>query len=754
MLETEIEMACMSDEQGLRPLPLDGVVVTEAGQRIAAAVCGSLLAQLGATVVAVEEVTPAARRGGKSAHRAQLVAGKRSLLLDPDSGEDRDLLGRLAVRSDVVLRSSDMDAVATGAVAGAGVDGRVICDVSAYGADGPMQGVAESEYGIQALTGIMETTGLPDGPPVPIRVPVVEYMTGIYAAASVLAALRVRRLHGAGQHIDMALYDCGFAAMSSFLTGLLQQEEPADTARRQGSRHPLSAPWNVFAARDGWLLICTGSDVQWQRICDVIGRPELARDTRFAHSTDRVARVREVDALVQEWVERRTIDQCMQGFGVAAVPSGPIVRIDGYPREPNLEYRKMIRRLEGDAGASPLHVPGSPLAMNRTPGRPLLELSAPDADRGEVMRMAAGDGPSKSASTAAAGEAPLAGVRVIEIGHYTTAPVGARHLASLGAEVIKVEPPEGEAARKWPPKERGQSVFYTVSNTDKKSIRVDLNEADGRAVLRRLIETSDVLLENLKPGSLAKRGFSVEEIREMNPRLVYCAVSGFGADSLYSGRPAFDTIVQAMSGLMDLVRSDGVPVKTGISSADVLGAGTALVAILAALEFRDRDGRGQYIDLSMQDIAAWVTQTAWNEGAATAATVAVIPCADGHVVAEEGDAGSLAPGERDAMRTLSREAAVAALRERGLGAAAVRTAREVMEAEQTTARRLRLRGEDERGAWNLLASPLRLQGTPPMVQRPGPALGRDEEEILLAIGMKPRRARVPGSRMASNGEER
>src|SRR5207244_127265 len=121
---------------------------------------------------------------------------------------------------------------------------------------------------------------------------------------------------------------------------------------------------------------------------------------------------------------------------------------------------------------------------------------------------------------------------------------------------------------------------------------------------RELLVSADVLVENLRPGSLAKLGFSAQEILNINPRLVYCPISGFGADSPYADRAAMDTTIQAMSGVMDLTRSHGVPYKTGISSADLTGGQLGLVAILAALEYRDRVGRGQTIDLSMQDGAA------------------------------------------------------------------------------------------------------------------------------------------------------
>jgi crotonobetainyl-CoA:carnitine CoA-transferase CaiB-like acyl-CoA transferase len=258
-------------------------------------------------------------------------------------------------------------------------------------------------------------------------------------------------------------------------------------------------------------------------------------------------------------------------------------------------------------------------------------------------------------------------------------------------------------------------------------------------VLRELIKGADVLIENLKPGALARRGFSAESVAALNPRLVYCSISGFGAHSLYAGRPAYDSVVQAMSGLMDVVRSDGVPVKCGISSADLMGAEMGLLAVLAALAWRDRTGAGQYVDLSMQDITAWLTQTAWGGEEARRTPVSLIACRDGHIVAEIEGAKS-ASLAREALgqelagaRDLTKDDAVARLERCGVAAAPVRTVHEMLAEPQTVARELWFKVADGRETWPLLATPLRLLGTPPAVRKAMPALGRDTAAILQGL---------------------
>ena len=226
---------------------------------------------------------------------------------------------------------------------------------------------------------------------------------------------------------------------------------------------------------------------------------------------------------------------------------------------------------------------------------------------------------------------PLAGLRVLEIGQYTTAPLAAKHMASLGAEVIKIEPVTGEASRAWPPHLNGESYFFTLNNTNKRSVALDLRNPNDQAVFNDLIRSSDVLVENLKPGSLARLGFSWDELRKINPKLVYCAISGYGADLVYPGRPAFDTVVQAMYGLMDLTRADDVPTKIGISIADAAGGMMGLFCILAMLEQRDATGHGSFIDLAMQDVVVWLTHTAWRSE--NRSPHVVLPCRDGEIAA-------------------------------------------------------------------------------------------------------------------------
>ena len=708
---------------------LDGVLVVELGQRVGSAVCGSLLAQLGATVVCVEH-PDGTRADTKWTDRPQLAAGKLSLV--PDGPSERTLLVELLRRCDVIITSADIDRLRLGddGLPAAPPDA-IVCDVTAFGVgtDPAMEGCSELQ--IQALTGVLDTTGHADGPPSPITIPLIEHVSGTYAAGAVLCALRLRRTRGVSQAVEIALYDVGFSLLTSFLPVVLDGG-PHPPVTRVGNRQTMVAPWNVYRAKDGWLLLCAGSDEQWRRICQVIGRHELGSDPLYAKASSRLARVAEVDAIVSGWVVDRTVDACVDRFCEVSIPCGPIVRIGSSPDEPNLRHREMIKRIVDPVSGRVIDIPGSPLRMSRSPGLPPARLARPGGDHEEIQAIL-GTTPKQRPILRGSPEPPLAGLRVIEVGHYTTAPLAARHLANLGAEVVKVEPPDGEAVRRWPPARNGQGIFFSFQNADKKSVVIDMDTKQGKEEFRVLISSADVLIENLKPGSLAKRGFGQDELLAINSRLVSCAISGFGQDSLYPGRPAFDAVIQAMSGLMDVVQGDGMPLKTGPSSADIMGAVAAFLAIVAALEYRDRTGLGQSLDLSMQDLGAWSTQCAWNKPAGGSTSSFTIAAQDGYVLAEPEP--HLAPlvdvaRERAEAQGLTREECAAFLASQFVRTMPIRTVEEVVKADWTRARKLWFSAGTTDETFPLLASPIRLQLTPARVVVPGPPLGRDTAEVM------------------------
>ncbi|MPZ43333.1 MAG: CoA transferase [Betaproteobacteria bacterium] len=659
--------------------PLDGVEILECGDRIAVSACGSVLLALGARVSVLASDEAAARLPELQR------AGKQRL-----NADDGALRAEFA-RAHIVITSSDVTRIPRFERA----PSQIVCDITAYGASGPLAGVAHSDALVQATSGLADTTGEPDGPPALCPFPQTEGIAALYATAGILAAWHVRSRTGLGQAIEIALFDCAFSTLSTFLPFHFVGK----AVTRSGNRHVLASPWNAFRAGDGWLLICTGADDQWKRLCEVIERPDLARDPRLAKAADRVQQRPLVDGAVQAWISRLRAADAAAALQTRGIAAGPVVPMTSLQHEPNIAHRGLytasgmrsaIRYFGGRTG------PASPLAPRKT--------------------------------HAEAGAAPLAGLKVLEIGQYTTAPLVARNLGALGAEVLKIEPPGGDAARGWPPQQDDQGYFFTLSNSDKRSVCLDLRDPGNRKHFASLLRGADVLVENLKPGSLDKLGFDAAERARINPALVYCAISGFGAGSAYPGRPAFDTVIQAMSGIMDAIRVNGVPQKTGISFADILGGLFALIATLSALVARNMSGAGDAIDISMQDAAAWITQ--WQRAGVDATRGArVVRCADGYVAVDDGHGVAVPASDAAGM---TRSALVERLTRQNVAAVAVRTVAEVAESEQVRSRNLLLRAHDSAGReWAIFTCPIRLAVTPARARMAIGPLGEANAALAL-----------------------
>ncbi len=197
----------------------------------------------------------------------------------------------------------------------------------------------------------------------------------------------------------------------------------------------------------------------------------------------------------------------------------------------------------------------------------------------------------------------LGHIRVLDLSLFLSGPFGSQILADMGAEVIKIEPDGGDMTRQLPPNFiAGDSAYFHSINRNKKSIVINYKTPEGLALLKRLACECDVLLENQKPGGLAEHGISYETISAVNPRIVYCSISGFGQDGPESQRPAYDMVIQAVSGGMSLTgEPDGSSVRAGIPLADLSAGMYAATAISAALESRRETGGGRYIDISMLD---------------------------------------------------------------------------------------------------------------------------------------------------------
>ncbi|HEY7725320.1 MAG TPA: CaiB/BaiF CoA-transferase family protein [Anaeromyxobacteraceae bacterium] len=386
----------------------------------------------------------------------------------------------------------------------------------------------------------------------------------------------------------------------------------------------------------------------------------------------------------------------------------------------------------------------------------------------------------------------LSHLRVLDLSRVLAGPWAGQVLADLGAEVIKVERPGcGDDTRGWGPpwlrdaagRETGQAAYFLAANRGKRSVAVDIARPEGQALVRRLAARCDVLLENYKVGTLARFGLAWDDLRGLNPGLVYCSITGYGQDGPLAGLPGYDFVIQAMGGLMSVTgeRDDlpgGGPQKVGVAVADLMTGMYAAVAVLAALAHRQASGQGQHVDLSLLDVQVAMTSTMAMNHLVTGAVPrrqgnahpTIVPyqvfrAKDGPFVLAVGNDGQfrrlcrvagapdLARDERFATnpaRVRNRDLLVPALEEilsrrtaaewtEALGAAEVPCGpildlAQVFDHPQVRHRGMRLEvPHPESGKVPLVSSPLRLSATPVRHELPPPLLGEHTREVLRDV---------------------
>ena len=253
---------------------------------------------------------------------------------------------------------------------------------------------------------------------------------------------------------------------------------------------------------------------------------------------------------------------------------------------------------------------------------------------------------------------PLEGLKVIELARILAGPWAGQTLGDLGAEVMKVEAPEGDDTRQWGPpfveRENDKTASYFHScNRGKSSVIVDFRTDEGKAVLIELVRDADILIENFKVGGLKKYGLDYENLAKVNPKLIYCSITGFGQTGPYAHRAGYDYIIQGMSGFMSITgEPDGAPQRAGVAITDIFTGVYATSAILAALHMRARTGKGQHIDMSLLDSAVCVMAnqalnylTTGNPPQRTGnyhpnlTPYQVFECRDGHIIIATGNDG-------------------------------------------------------------------------------------------------------------------
>ena len=379
---------------------------------------------------------------------------------------------------------------------------------------------------------------------------------------------------------------------------------------------------------------------------------------------------------------------------------------------------------------------------------------------------------------------PLDDLSVVDLSRILSGPVCTMLLADMGAEVIKIEPPPlGDDSRQWgPPFIGGISTYFLSINRNKRSLGLNLKTEEGRRILWKLIERADVVIENFRPGVLAKLGFGYEAVSKVNRRAVYCSISGFGHTGPYRDRPGYDVIAQGESGLMDLTGfPDGPPTKLGASLADIVAGLYAFQGILLALLARHRTGTGQHVDVSLLDSMvstltyqaliylttgrspkrmgtrhpsivpyecfkakdgfvniAVTNQKQWVNfcGALGFPEIAADPRFE-EMRSRLAHYDELKPMIDRVVSTMTRAEVMACMSEVGIPAGPINTVGEVLEDPQIHAREMVVElTHPEYGPLRLLGIPIKLSDTPGSVETAPPRFGEHNREVLMKLGFE------------------
>jgi crotonobetainyl-CoA:carnitine CoA-transferase CaiB-like acyl-CoA transferase len=365
------------------PGPLAGVRVLELARILAGPWAGQILADLGADVIKVERKgTGDDTRGwgppfvegadGKQLSAAYFHAtnrGKRSIELDFESPEGRRIVRKLAARSDVLIENFKV-----GGLAKFGLDYQslaaenprlIYCSVTGFGQDGPYAQRAGYDLMAQGMGGFMDITGAPDGEPMRAGVPVSDIMTGVYSAVGILAALQQRARTGRGAYVDTALVDTTVGVLANQALNFLVS---GVVPKRIGNTHPNIVPYQVFPVADGHIIIATGNDNQFAKLCDVLGEAGIAAEPAYRTNADRLSKRNELIARLSALTQKIKRDDLLAKLEAAGVPAGPINNLDQVFSDAQVKHRQM-RIDPPTAAAKAGSIPGvrTPIVIDRAP---------------------------------------------------------------------------------------------------------------------------------------------------------------------------------------------------------------------------------------------------------------------------------------------------------------------------------------------------------------------------------------------------
>ena len=575
---------------------LSGVRVAECTTGIAGPYCGKLLADAGADVVKVE---PA---GGDPLRR--WVASGHSLGPDTDGPLFRFL--NQSKRSTVAGDEGDRVVAAADIVLVDGPPrhdrrpGQVVVSISPFGLTGPWADRPATEFTLQAWCGSTGNRGMPEDPPLAAGGRLGEWIGGSYAAVAALAAYRVARATGAADHVDLALLDCMCLTMNTYTTLFAQflgwKPMPPGPVRT------IETP-SIEPTTDGYVGFCTITAQQFQDFLVLIDRPDLLDDHELATAIGRSKRLHEVLDIIHAWTTKHDTAEIIDLASLMRIPVAPIGNGESLLAMDHFAERGTF--VDSEDGT--FRHPRVPYRVSGLAARPFGPAPALGAHGGTVDWVTssgpAGDEPESHAL-------PLAGVRVVDFTAFWAGPAATMMLASLGADVVKVESaqrPDGMrfATTSSPkvPQWWEYGPVYHGANVNKRAVTLDMTRPDGVALAKRLIAGADAVIENFSPRVMENFGLTWDEVHRINQRVVMVRMPAFGLDGPWRDRTGFAQTMEQISGMAWVTgRRDGPPLIPR-GACDPLAGMHAVFALIGALEQRERDGEGRLIEVTLVEAA-------------------------------------------------------------------------------------------------------------------------------------------------------
>ena len=613
-------------------LPLDDYTVLDLSGSIATATCGKVFADFGARVVNIESPD-----GGHPTRRyppsvpglfvpenggihALLSPHKESVALDVTDPARRDELLRWVAAADVVLESErpgTLDELGLGFKTLRSVAPQlVLCSLTWWGQTGPLARMPGNDQSVLSTTGQVLSIGPPEGPPIlPSGYP-VQILGGMTAFTAALGRLISDVLRGepAAAHVDVSLLEAAMALRESSGAATPDPDRPS---RFGVNRFYPTYPAAIYETSDGWLGVTALTPAQWHSFCELVGVEELATDPSFDIAVNRLLGADRVDAALVPALKKRPAEEWFREGQARRVPLALVPTMADLFESAQLRALGAFREISLPDGRT-LEVPSAPFRLHGTPARkdgPVARLGEHNAR--ERPRSQRSPGASKGVSTASAKPRPvrepgprpglLRGLRVIDLAMGWAGPLCARHLADVGAEVIKVESRQYfDWWRDWDvtPERIAAGLYelapnFNIMNRNKLGVTLNLTDPRGAGLLKRLVAVSDVVIENYSAGVLPKLGLDEPVLRKVNPRLVMLSMPPFGAGGPWHGYRAYGSTVEQASGLPHLQGRPGdPPMMTHVALGDPVAGIHGLAALLIAILHQQRTGEGQYVDVS------------------------------------------------------------------------------------------------------------------------------------------------------------